>query len=131
MGLIEHNQVKHIGVKPVGLLGATQKIDMLTQDGVGTKQGYTVPAGKTFYVTSAWLSVATSAAGTGWSSFMIRDAGNVVQAYIFRLLNTVTGLFLLSNPFSPPIEVPAGWDLALWVEDANTIGTAGITGFGE
>jgi len=110
MGYIEHNQVKHVGIKPVAL-GIFQVID----DGTAynsTITIYQVPAGKTFYMSAySWSIYGT---GSGPAHMAIRDADNANKYFLFRTFKVADVAYAGGTSLIPAMEIPADWDIAVY-----------------
>lgn len=88
----------------------------------GTYILYTVPAGNTLYLTSWAGSVRNQGLATGVGYVAVRNAVPVIQYYLFSASCAVGNTHLNSLYYSPPLEIPEGWDIVL-VSDTNGLYT--------
>lgn len=106
----ESNMVKWVGVRP-----AHNGEQALAWKSVTNATGivYTVPAGKLLLLTYAMLQCNGDAAGSG--ELYIRDLGDVLVWTILRVrCKTSVGAYpCVCSPFVYPIEIPAGYDVAV------------------
>lgn len=104
MGFREPNQVKWTGTRP-GHNG-TQVVASAQASG-NTQLLYTVPAGNTLYLCSAWISYDGGAAGRGL--MYINTPGAVRWLVPASAHITANGSYVYGMTYWPPLEVPAGY----------------------
>ena len=109
MGFREPNEVRWVGVRPAHR-GEHFAVSSLATN--ATVVLYTVPAGKTCYLCGATLSTYQGVVnGTG--TLVVRNAADVLQYTLATLVNPVTTSLVCPMIFTPPIEIAAGWDIAI------------------
>lgn len=110
MSYREDNRVKWVGVRPAH--GGEQIAKFATANN-NTVTIYTVPAGKTLYLCTAWLDVTTAA--VGYSAIYIRDELDAHWLPLRRIYQTASSYPSDSwITFWPPLEVPAGYDVVVY-----------------
>lgn len=77
----------------------------------GTVVIYTVPAGKTLFLSSIQAGVG-STGNHVQTSARVRNATDAVQYYLFRTYGYGIMAFSIDRVYDPPKEIPAGWDIA-------------------
>lgn len=130
MGVMEFrepNQVLWRGVRPAHNGTQIAKDKTITN---GTAIVHTVTAAKTFFLTAATFSVFGSAAAQRGELF-VRDADDLNPYLIFLLGLGAAGHFSEGLPFNPPLEIPAGYDVCIFSNDANLGAAAFIHGWEE
>jgi len=127
MNFREPNQVKWVGVRPAH--NGEQIIRSGSITG-GTYLLYTVPSGKVFYLTY-WDAVAHGS-NVGYGVILVRDTSDVNQYNIanFQTSNSTTELVKCCSLFYP-IEIPGGWDICLYSDNASYRIRATIRGWIE
>jgi hypothetical protein len=107
------------------------KTQILAEDSAvnATQVVYTVPAGKRFYLISSDLD--TDAGAVGIVSAVIQDGTPTIQKYInqIRVGATAQVIHMDHSPLNYPIEIPAGWEIAVISDTALLTGTLSIFGF--
>jgi hypothetical protein len=90
---------------------------------------YTVPAEKVFWLVSSEIRSDGGAVGEG--RILIRDAGDVIKFDVGYIKIGVTTENVPSIPYTPswPIEIGAGWDIAVISGAASLIVGAEVFGF--
>lgn len=128
MGRIEHNQVKHVGVRPTGLMGATQ-IAKWAYANNSTAIVHTVTTGKTLYLTSIIMSAVPIAAGE--AHFSVRDTGDTLAYHLGQTRCLINAGFISPASFQPALEIPAGYDIYVVSDTANFLALLSIFGWEE
>ena len=123
----EGNKARWVGVRPA------HNGDQVAVSGTAdhsTVVIYEVPAGKVFCLTSWTLASDNNLTGRG--TLTVRDDDNVTVFDIAQLL-TITGQqpSHANGIFTPPLEVPEGWDIALISDIANSAFRSTILGWVE
>ena len=127
MGFREPNRARWVGVRPAHD-GAEvyNKADATN----ATVVVYTVPAGKVLHLTSLHVcSRATLAAGEVIVD--IRNAAHVIQVSPFDHYYAAVGQMSDDISFWPPMELPAGWEIAVRSTNANSWGCLFVRGWIE
>ena len=103
----EKNRVKWMGVRPAH---DGEQVTPAGSANNATVIVYTVPAGKTLYITHYAVQCTPNLAGSGY--FAIRNELDVLT-YRFQYLENIVGApsLIESCSFVYPVEVPAGYDL--------------------
>ena len=134
----ETNQVLWRGVRPIAgiqgvwpAIGATRIYEHDTQSGEGTKVVYTVPANKKFFLSSAILCSRLTVGAEVRVNAFVRDAEDATQFYLGAHVYTQPGQMTTHSNFFPALEVPAGWDVCLYVQAVNLYGWYDIFGWLE
>lgn len=134
----ESNQVKWRGVQPVsGIRGVWPAIDAVRiaegtyQSGQGTVVVYTVPAGKILYISSAYLTSRLTAAVATYTWMITRNVADVTQVHMLSAYYSVVDAKTFAIPYVPALELPAGYDVAIYVHSATLSSRGGIFGWLE
>ncbi len=127
MSFREPNQVLWYGSRPAHR-GAQIAKDAQASD--STVICHTVSAGKTFFLTKFIFS---SGWGAGLGTLVVRNASDVPQYTIASLqFSSAAGApGVTPGFFNPPLEIPAGWDLAVISSAAGHIANVFIHGWEE
>lgn len=120
MGLMEYrepNQVKWVGVRP-GHKGE-QVLEDLFSNVAGDVLIYTVPAGKTLFLTNIFLGMWANISGIiGLSIF---DTTPVRWKWLCVGIQIVTdNLIPINKSYYPPIEIPSGYHIYRYSANADT-----------
>jgi len=110
----EQNQVKWVGVRP-GHDGTQVAASNVAS--AGDAIVYTVPVGKVLYVT-AWNAQAKDTAGGNAALFAVRDDLDAWVYSFMALSFAVAGQVVSSLSHDPPLEVPAGYDVYVYTDNA-------------
>jgi len=96
----------------------------------GTLVLYTVPSGKTLYITHCWL--ATHVSDSKYGDIYIRDTDDNL-AYILLMQRSSSNCSALTNSatYLKPIEVPSGYDIVLFNSEGANLVMGGFTGWIE
>jgi len=98
-----------------------------SKSGTGTSKFYTVPAGKTLFIVTTYLTATTNA--TGQSRITINDP-TITDVYVLNILRVYENTCLTSiENFSIPIRVSSGETLWLYTQDATGYTLGGIVGY--
>lgn len=89
---------------------------------------YTVPGGKTLYLTSLYARFVTGADAGAVPAILIRDEGDNVIVNWYMRLAASSGANLELN-FCPPIVVPTGYDMVAYSPNNNTHAFGSIHGY--
>jgi len=91
---------------------------------------YTVPVGKKFFLVESML-VTDAGAGSGVAFVEIRNVEDVHIRHINNVRIKSQAGVILADHFEPgwPVELPAGWDIALTSSVANLITEIDLFGF--
>jgi len=137
MAIIEPDRTRMVGVLPARHAGPIP-VGKIPEDGTQVLQNagatnntvavYTVPAGDIFYLVSWNLSVTVVA--TGYVYLAVRNAGAAIQ-YVCELIKceAATTIPGRSGMVLPPIELPAGWDIAVLSSAVGLTADASIFGY--
>lgn len=107
----------------------TAVVESVSRDSAGTTTIYTVPTGKTLYLTSAYLYMEQSTSETSTKLEVEIASGTWKRLiYIYGTKETYNNKNIVSLSFPIPIKVPAGCGIRLVVGSGNYYATAGITG---
>ena len=134
----ETNQVRWRGVRPVAgiggvwpAIGAVRVQEHDTQSGAGTKVVYTVPGNKKFFLSSAILASRLTVGAEVRANALVRDAGDAIKYYLGAHVYTQPGQMTTHSNFFPALELPAGWDVCLYVQAVNQYAWYDIFGWLE
>lgn len=89
---------------------------------------YTVTAGKTLYVVSIFVETAQAVAAGGSGYLQVRNTSDVVQ-YQWKSYLPLAGQLEFALSFPVPLSLAAGWDIALFSDNANTYAIGTFTGY--
>lgn len=105
----ENNQVKWVGVRPAHG-GEHLLVSAFIANGTVTL--YTVPSGKTLYLT--FSTIMTGQLANGFMSLTLYNGAGVFQHYL-HLANVSNsgGTSDTSDNYWPPIEIPENWTIRL------------------
>lgn len=110
-----------------GVPGVTQVLDK-AQKTNGISSFYTVPSGKTLYLTSLYMQSFNNGAGDATGRVLTRDASDVIIS-TWRLDCLQTQQLAVYFPFSPPLKIPEDYDIVLDSDNAGYTINATITGY--
>lgn len=134
----ETDRVRWRGVRPVeGIRGiwparnSVRVYEDASQSGIGTSIIYTVPAGKLFFLATLSFGSKLIATEGSYSYVAIRNVGDVIQSYISYHNYNIPWCFSNAFPFSPALEVEAGFDVVLYCHKNSTFARAFINGWLE
>ena len=89
---------------------------------------YVVPAGKTAYITSIWLSVYNSTANSSISILQIENATGGMQ--LNWVLNTAPNSSQsLALSFPVPVKLASGWSVTVSSGGSGITASAAVTGY--
>ena len=110
-----------------GVSGVTQVFDNGQQiNGIGAF--YSVPSGKTFYMTSLYIQTVNRAEQNATGRVMIRDDENTaVITWRVDSYNYLT--YTAALTFNPPLMLPEDYDVTIDSDQANYVVNATITGY--
>ena len=102
--------------------------------GPSTNTIYSVPAGKTFFMTNAWLTQTVVGPGSSADGTQILTADlTFFLATIATKLNTGATTQVSANSvsqtYSIPLKINAGTSIKINVADADTRGSGGVAGY--
>ena len=127
MSFREPNQVKWVGVRPAHNGEQITKFGNVTDDILVL---YTVPSGKTFYLSSWQFEANTSASGV-YGVIYITDASGATYYAIQRIGFNSVSQFADSGTFYPPMELPGGYSIKISSNSTSLIVRAGFFGWEE
>lgn len=127
LGFREPNEVLWRGIRPAHK-GTQVAADAGTAN--ATIVLHTVTASKTFFLTGAVFHYDGTTIGHR-ARLMVRNIANAIQYTIFTSLTGVAGHGDVSKSFWPPLEIPAGWDIAADSNAITLVVTAFIHGWEE
>ncbi len=123
----EANQVKWVGTRP-GHNGEAAYATIGNSNGLNIL--YTVPVGKTLFLTWSMLGCLTIANGYMYMEWT--DAGGARQLFIHVIAGNIAGgVDDTSDSFSPPFEIPAGHLIRVFNSDASMTIYASVYGWLE
>jgi len=116
---IEHNEIRHVGVKPAvdqdsirmysKMPDFATEVTAIDNVALGTNDWYTVPAGKTLYLTTFVLSASNTLGGITDGYSMIRTSAPADYFCFFSGVMPRTFILLQSYPFNPPLPIPENY----------------------
>lgn len=134
----EENQVKWRGVQPVsGIRGIWPSIDALRiskgafRVGAGTTIVYTVPASKLLFISCASLTSRLTAVVACYTWAITRDVLDATDVHLLSAYFSIVDSKTVTLHYKPAIEVPAGYDVVIYVSNANLSTRVGIFGWLE
>lgn len=105
----EPNQVNWVGVRPAHC--GEQVLEHASAE-YGSTVVYTVPAGKTFYL-SSFVFYFLDNTGGGFGSFVLYDNTDAVFSNLIAHRSAPAGAHVYPISLHPPIEIPAAYYLSV------------------
>ena len=134
----EPNQVVWRGVQPVaGIRGIWPAIDSARINLGGYVPAstllnlYTVPAGKTLFIFSAYLTTKLGSTTNTYAWILTRDAAAAAYVYLITQYYHVSGNQTNAIHFKPAIELPEGYDVILQTGAGTLEARGGVFGWLE
>jgi len=119
----EPNQVKWQGSRPAH--NGTQFYGRGYQAGVGDEIVYTVPVGKTAFLTYCYLTYRMGAAQATYALMASYTDGAVLDRYILNYFVNSISTGTTSTPLTYPIEIPENYTIRVITDNVN-LGVEGV-----